>query len=429
VTSAGTRNNILAGAFLLAGVALAVWGSFVLGGRTDTAGTTPYRFYFTLADGASGIQPGSPVHMGGQEVGLVVSVDPVTGTDAQGNELPTGWDLRVRVRSNVPLYANAVVTLERPLLGSMSSVNIVSVGGPEQPGEKRERLAPGEAVTGMPAPPAFLAQAGFGPEQRDRIRRIIADAENAVASVRRMVDESGPLLQGSLEGLRAMVEEAHAKWPGWLERVDALTVDLSEGGSRVSAVMDEAEATVKEARSAAESLRATVDENRAQFDSIVDNADRASARLAGPTVGELEKGIAQVQATLERFRGLVADAGDVLAEQTPNVRKAMANLRLMSDQLRLMAVEVRSQPWRLLVRPDTKELEQQLLYDSARSYASAVSDLRAVSESLEAMARRQAPEGGVEGEELADLRSRLREAFAEYQRREQELLDRLIKGR
>lgn len=429
MSSAGSKNNIIAGTFLLAGVVLAVWGSFVLGGRTDTAGTTPYRFRFSLMDGAAGIQPGSPVHMGGQEVGLVERVAPVTTMDGEGNDLPTGWDLHVRVRAEVPIFANAIVTLERPLLGSLSSVNIVSVGGPEQPGEARTRLEEGGMVRGLPAPPAFLAQAGFGPEQRDQIQKIIADAEAAVASVRRMIDEGGPKLQESVEELEAMIEAAREKWPEWLARVDGLTSDLRDGGARVASVMDEAEATVKEARAAAASMRAAIDENRPQLDTIVDNADKATARLAGPTIDELEKGIAEVERTLTDFRALVGDAGDVLAEQTPNIRKAMANLRLMSDQLRLVAVEVRSQPWRLLVRPDTKELEQQLLYDSARSYAAAVSDLRAVSESLEAMSKRTTPATEADRAALAELQARLRDAFTEYQQREREMLDRLIKGR
>ncbi len=427
--SAGTRNNILAGAFLLAGVALAVWGSFVLGGRTNVAGMTPYRFRFSLADGASGIQPGSPVHMGGQEVGMVEKIEPVTLADNAGNSLPVAWDLHVRIRAGIPLFANAVVTLERPLLGSLSNVNIVSVGGPDQPGESRERLEAGGMVRGVPAPPAFLAQAGLGPEQREQIRRIIADAEAAVAGVRELIERTGPTLQGSVEEVSAMVAEVRSRWPSWVERVDGLTFDLREGGSRARAVIEEAEEAVREAREAVRVLNAAVEDNRPGIDRIVANADRAMERLAGSTIDELERGIARVQETLDRFKALVDEAGDVLAEQTPNIRKAMANLRLMSDQLRLVAVEVRSQPWRLLVRPDTRELEQQLLYDAARSYAAAVSDLRAAGESLEAMSRRAGPLDGETRRQAEALLTRLREAFAEYERRERELLDRLIGGR
>lgn len=423
------RNNILAGAFLLLGVALAVWGSFVLGGRTDLAGTTPYRFRFSLADGAPGIQPGSPVHLGGQEVGLVEKIEPVTAADDAGNVLPSAWDLHVRIRAGIPLYANAVVTLERPLLGSLSNVNIVSVGGPDQPGRPAERLAPGGMVPGVPAPPAFLAQAGLGPEQREQIRRIIADAEAAVAGLRGVIDRGGPSLESSVDELARMIAQARERWPDWIQRVDVLTLDLSEGGSRARAVIEDAQAAVREARDAIRALAQAVDDNRPHIDRALANADRAMERLAGPAIDELERGIAQVQDALRLFQELVDQAGGVLAEQTPNIRKAMANLRLMSDQLRLVAVEVRSQPWRLLVRPDTRELEQQLLYDAARSYAAAVSDLRAASESLEALARRPDPADERARLDAQALRERLREAFAEYERRERDLLDRLIRGR
>jgi len=82
-------------------------------------------------------------------------------------------------------------------------------------------------------------------------------------------------------------------------------------------------------------------------------------------------------------------AGTLLKEETPGIRHTLANLRLMSDQLKLTAVEVRSQPWRLLHSPTTKEMSSQVLYDARAAYAEAASDLRAASEGARGQ-RRQA---------------------------------------
>ena len=46
--------------------------------------------------------------------------------------------------------------------------------------------------------------------------------------------------------------------------------------------------------------------------------------------------------------------------------------------------EIRAQPWRLLKQPDKDDLMREPIYAAARSYADAVSDLRAASEALEA---------------------------------------------
>jgi len=88
----------------------------------------------------------------------------------------------------------------------------------------------------------------------------------------------------------------------------------------------------------------------------------------------------------------------------------------MSDQLKLTAVEVRSQPWRLLHQPTTKEFSSQVLYDATRAYAEAASDLRAASESLQAT-------GGQQSEEMVEQLTR---AVAKYKAAEQALMDKLI---
>jgi N-methylhydantoinase B/oxoprolinase/acetone carboxylase alpha subunit len=81
----------------------------------------------------------------------------------------------------------------------------------------------------------------------------------------------------------------------------------------------------------------------------------------------------------ERIRILVG-------QRASDMETAIANARIASDQLKLTMVEVRQAPWKILAAPTgRKELENEVLYDSVRAYASAVSDLRAAAASLDAM--------------------------------------------
>ena len=102
----------------------------------------------------------------------------------------------------------------------------------------------------------------------------------------------------------------------------------------------------------------------------------------------------------------------------------------MSDQLKLTAIEVRSQPWRLLIQPTTKEFESQVLYDATRNYATAASDLRGASEALEALLAKggTATDATTDAQKasIAELSDRLKEAFTKYRDAEQALLDKLI---
>jgi ABC-type transporter Mla subunit MlaD len=126
----------------------------------------------------------------------------------------------------------------------------------------------------------------------------------------------------------------------------------------------------------------------------------------------------------------IADVDALLAEQRPNIRKAMANMRLTSDQLKLASIEVRSQPWRLLHEPDTKELATQVLYDATRSYAAAASDVRAASEALSqvSLAQRAGPTmtDADLAKSLADLSVRLRASMESFATAERKLLETLV---
>lgn len=429
---AASQNNILAGSFLLLGVGLAVWASTMLSRGDGIDAATPYRVRFSIADGAAGILQGSPVNLGGQQVGSVVSVEPVKSTDGSGHEVITGWDLLIRVRQDIALYENAVVFLERPLLGSVSAVNIAAVGSGAGAGGAQgasARLEPGEVISGYIAPPAFLAQAGLGPEQRTQIQQMIEKAASVVDEADKLFDELAPKIRESTASLASMVDQAESKWPLWLGQVDGVLADAKAASARLEPTLASADEGVAEARAVISSVQEAIDANRPGVDRIVANVDKASERVAGPTLDRLDESLADAQKALEGVRVLAVETGDLLVEQTPSIRKALANMRLASDQLRLVMTEIRSQPWRLLVRPDTRELQQQLLYDSARSYASAVSDLRAATESLEAVARQSDGAPGLDRQSLAELQTKLRQAFDDYQQREREFLDRLIKGR
>ena len=108
----------------------------------------------------------------------------------------------------------------------------------------------------------------------------------------------------------------------------------------------------------------------------------------------------------------------------------MQHARPAGDQLKLAAIEVRSQPWRLLHEPDTKELSTQALYDATRSYASAASDVRAASEALSQVSLMQRTGATMSdtdlAKNLADLSERLRTSMEGFSAAERKLLETLV---
>ncbi|HRJ49422.1 MAG TPA: hypothetical protein PKU91_02745, partial [Phycisphaerales bacterium] len=134
----------------------------------------------------------------------------------------------------------------------------------------------------------------------------------------------------------------------------------------------------------------------------------------------------QARRTMESFESLATRLDTIVATESSTVRRTMANARLASDQLKLAMMEIRAQPWRLLVQPDTKELQQQLLYDSARSYASALSDLRASATALETITA-SGVRPGIDPAEVARLKRELDEALERYRVAESRLFEQIGK--
>ena len=106
----------------------------------------------------------------------------------------------------------------------------------------------------------------------------------------------------------------------------------------------------------------------------------------------------------------------------------MAKLRLSADQLAATIAEVRRSPWRLVYRPDKHDLEFELLYDSARTYAQSVADLSTAADSLKGIA---AANGGTlpdsAKKNVADVVNQLNSAFEKYEQAEKAFLEQVKK--
>ncbi|MCC6679110.1 MAG: hypothetical protein IT436_18450 [Phycisphaerales bacterium] len=431
----GTRYNVLAGAFLLACLVLAVITSFVLSdAKSRLVRTTDYVVRFSLQQGAIGLQPGSNVLLAGQKVGRVLAVDvakaPLPAGPGQPDvSTPVGIDVTVTVHSDIVLYEDAAFTLERPLLGNLTTINITSVGTPASARitGKSSRLEPGERIDGALAPPGFLAQAGLGPEQIQQFRQILADTQQAISRINKLVDESAPTVQKSLDDVSAITRSAREKWPEWAGKADTVMTNVEHASGRIDGIVATAESGVGDAKETLAELRSIVEENRAKLDSIIANTDAAMAKLNGETLPAATEATQKGRDAMASLKNVTERADTLLAEQTPNVRRTLANARLATDQMKLAMAEIRAAPWRVLFRPATKEMETELLYDAVRAYATAVSDLRAAGESLESAAGSDGSPQALDRATLEELTRSIRDRFGRYQQAEQALFDRLLK--
>ncbi|MEM7754789.1 MAG: hypothetical protein AAF297_04035 [Planctomycetota bacterium] len=438
------RNNVIAGMFLIGSLFLAIFVSFMLSDAMDRFGTfREYTFRFEVFEGVSGVKIDSPVTLGGYEVGRVIGVAPVYESVADSAAIALSVDVRVEVTENVVLYTNADAYVVTPILGTMASINIAHPGGPDKrtglfvEGTELDvdvsLLGPDDPLNGALAP-ALLAQMGFGPEESQLVRQMLIDAGVGVGNFRDLSVRAGPALDDGAAAIATVRETAELI----SDRADQVSVDVvaiaedvRASAARFGPTLDEVDAILSEARATVTDVRAAVAENRPVILRASENVERITQRAELQTMDKLEAVLDEGLIAAGNFSDTGARADALLAQSAPNLRRAVANARVISDQASLFIQEVRAAPWRLLERPKGKEVREQLLYDATRTYASAVGDLRSASETLDAALASinvDAPARGLDPDGLSLLAGDLRRAFGDYRRAESALLELVTDG-
>lgn len=429
-----SRTNVIAGVFVLASallaVAISVW---VSGAQENLKPRTRYVIRFSIEQGAHGIKAGSNVNLGGQKVGHVTGVEFFRPGGA--GSVPEAVDVKVVIDADLALYEDAVAFLERPLLGNIGAINIVYVGNGTQvaqPQNNSPLLQQDEVLPGTIAPPSFLAQAGYGPDQARQFRNMIQQASEAVDRINQMtvridaqVDPTMKSIRTAADDIQGVTSSIREKADGWTGQVDRVLAATEDASGRLKPFMEHLDQVVGNADATITDFRAALRDNRPALDRIIANIDQGADRLNRESVPLLNETMAHARDGADEFGRAGRAFNTLIQEESPNLRRILANLRLAADQIKLTGVEVRRNPWRLLYQPKTKELESELFYDAARTYAEAVSDLRAASESLQAVT--VGGPGAAEGQSAQQINSELQDAFKRYQQAEQNLLDRMIK--
>jgi ABC-type transporter Mla subunit MlaD len=245
----------------------------------------------------------------------------------------------------------------------------------------------------------------------ERISRVTARVEERL-------EPDLATVRGTLEDVRSVAADLRESMPEWTRRVDSVLARADNAAARLEPLMQSADETIGSARS-------IIEDNRDELDRIIANIDRAAERFSGGSLDQLEGALAAAQDGAEEFARTGRELSGLVRQERPNIERILANLRLAADQIKLTGIEVRRNPWRLLYTPTTKELDSELFYDAARTYAAAVSDLRAASEALEAAGRE--PPTPQSSEAVGRITAQLNDAFARYKTAEQGLLQQMIR--
>jgi ABC-type transporter Mla subunit MlaD len=426
MASKATTNNVLTGLFLIIGLVSFVTCALVLAGLEETLRTKrSYEVRFALADGVEGLSDGSAVKIGGITRGRVTRIDMVDNA-----VLPAGVEIvaTIALDARVALKKDAVAFLQRPLLGGTGWMNIPELGSAES-----EALPPGGVLRGQIAPPAIFAEAGFGPEQRAQVQGIIRSAKGITETVEvtaKRLDEISAKLQkdadafsgrliAAADDVKDVTGRARATTPEWIKEGDTILAKVNKAG-------DELNATLTDARALIASFQKEVDAAKDRVQSVVRNADEFVSKLNTDGYKRFTDALDAAKAGIDAGRATLVRAEAIVRDNDQSVRDTLANLRIASDQLAITTAEVRRQPWRLLYQPARRELEQELLFDSARRYSEAAGDLNRAVQALAqvqgTLAKSPSERTPDERDQLERLRRQAEEALGAFGPAQQQFL-------
>ncbi len=373
------RDNVKAGIFVLSGIVLAVAVIIVLSDFSSFfAKRQKVKVYYALSDGLQGLKPGARVTVGGQPAGEVVDIDDYVTAAEPDNII--GSIITIDLRSDVKLYWNARVELERPPLGSNTTMNIASVGsgrrydidqkitlddllehaahlkGHPEENEivKRQReenaarvlaILPSGAIPGRIAGSAlaegFARNMGIEDRQRAQIQEIIENTRAMTYDLRNLtaaLGTRGATVAQAVDNIRDATGTLKDDLP-------AISAKVKGSLDKADRIIDDANAAVANLNAAAEDVKVVIADVRKHSGDWIKNIDSAT-KNADEAVTALRDLIKEkdpvVRAAIDNIHQVTKTASEATMKQIQETlvaaNQAMENLRDATGEVKSLVI-------------------------------------------------------------------------------------------
>ncbi len=411
------RNNVRAGVFVTVTLMVAIGVIVVLTDIWDglTRPVDKYTVTFDVAGGVRDLGEGADVRIGGVVMGKVLAVAPRIRSGETFDKI----DVDFSIYRPAVLYADAQILVTAPLIGADAWLDIPSVGtleGGSFPEDGIAGIASIGALTSLLGASNAAKAGGMidnAKQFSDFLATVEGEYEQRVVPILDNADSAAVDIAALTKTIR------QDNWPIWSASVDN--------------VMDWANTTTGTLDEIFEHGRAILADNRPTIDQTLDNVLVSSENIREATQHFNEETQAKIDELLERGKTAMDSAVAVLKnvderfdEWIPDISDTLANARLASQQLKLTGIEVRRSPWKLFHEPSVNELEHELLYGAARSFALAASDLKAASESVSRVLEFHSDQIAADPQTARRLNTFLLDSLSTYEKAQQDLIDILL---
>jgi ABC-type transporter Mla subunit MlaD len=412
-----TRQNLMAGAFVISGVILAVVTLVIIQRLTLTPQAT-YQVRFTVEEGVGGISAGSTVQFGGLPRGTVTAVTPIF----DGERL-SAIEASIEIDKSIRFSSDATVLRMSPLLGNVGFLNFTNLGG----GAGSTVVEPGGTIEASPSP-GMLATIVGGENAAD-VGEVIENVQRlSVLLGDEVPKDYNEFVRPSLADVRTVVGDVDQRWPTWSGEVSTTLANAAQASASLVAGIDDAKALIDRAKQPVDGIAELVRNNTPTVDAILADAKNASEQVDilvknvnEEAMPKLLGVLGSAQQSLDDVAAMLGDLRPELARQIPQVRSMLTDLREASSELKLSMIEIRRNPWRLLYQPTSEIVAHENLYDAARNFTIAAADLKVAGESLQQILVSD-PQAFADDPDLArSIREDLGDQLQRYQQAQQDL--------
>ncbi|MFP4052570.1 MAG: MlaD family protein [Phycisphaerae bacterium] len=381
--------------------------------------------------GPMGLKPGYDVNFGDEKIGKVtrISVDP--------EKRRTLYTVQL-LRTDLKVRADGQAAVDSPPLG-MPKLVIYDLGTSDTLADEQNpiRLRPGgltQAMSDLASITAQLKQIASGVQKEldpNRAEALLAKIHNVVDDLK-LASTDVATIAGSIQQ-QTDVDQANsllAKIHKSVQDVNYITGNLRrEADPNVSETMlAKLHASLDHVNQVTGDVRDVIAETRPKVSKIMDSVVKTTDKIETYVSKDVAEILAKVRQANTKILEIAGDFADVSKEtkqiivlNRDNIDRIIDDMAQVADNLKATSKEIRRNPWRLIHKPDRKEIQTQDIYDAARAFSEGASSLTRAMSKLQNL-HEEYPKGiDPDNPELPKIRKELNQSFDRFQKVEQAL--------
>ena len=425
------KNEIAVGITVFAVLALAVYVIVLL---ADISKITEEYQKVTVqvpyTSGLQGLSEGSPIHLGGFKVGQIVETDITT---EERGEIYVSFTMEMPAKYK--LYENCVLVSEQNLLGAKAILSIKDLGN-----QGREFADGDTAKIDLVDSALERIKKEFDPldpgsilftmkyeldrsNEKSLMGSLAASAENireVTGQIRHEVELSSDQDETVLERFRAIAQNLE-------EITDAIRIQFDQGNSQ--AILARVISSLAKFDDSMAGLKDIVNNNKDDIGQTVQSLKKSAKVIEDELPSILDKfdqvmtkansGLDTAKEALVELKSVAAKANETLTVNRDRIDLMISNITETSTNLKLVSREVRRAPWRLLYRPNQKEMEIQSTVDTAAAFAAGAERLDSAAVTLKKTLAEMGDK--IVPDKVNEVLSELEMSFSKFHKAEEKL--------